>query len=99
MWPFDIPQRNRIAISAKEHVSRRDAKLKGIEFPPVEKSERILSSDISSLVRGIEDGEWTSLDLVHVFMGAAIRAQERTNCLTEGGFLRVAYSRRGILSA
>jgi hypothetical protein len=44
----------------------------------------ILSSSNTDIVQGIKEKRWTSTQVLQAFVGRAIAAHERTNCLTEG---------------
>lgn len=38
------------------------------------------------IVQAIEEGRWTSTQVVTAFIKSATRAQEETNCITEGAY-------------
>lgn len=39
------------------------------------------------IVQAIKEGRWTSTQVVIAFIKSAIRAQDETNCITEGAWL------------
>jgi hypothetical protein len=40
--------------------------------------------DATQIVRNIEQRKWTAVDVVTAYIWRAVKAQEATNCLTEG---------------
>jgi len=43
-----------------------------------------LGADVTQIVRNIEQRKWTAVEVVTAYIWRAIKAQEATNCLTEG---------------
>ena len=86
-WPFDLQQRKQLSSRAATHVAARNAalafELKGKQAD-ASLDKEILSSDIAGIVYGIQEKEWTSLQVLCAFIRRAKQAQEMTNCLTEG---------------
>lgn len=71
---------------------RRDAALafrpsSGIQITS-ETEHEILSSSNTAIVHGIKEKRWTSTQVLQAFVNRARLAQERTNCLTEGEFIK-----------
>jgi hypothetical protein len=86
-WPFDLQQRADLASRARAHVAARD---KALAFPlestDTSLDKDILTSDISGIVYGIQEKEWTAVQVLSAFIRKAKEAHEQTNCLTEGEF-------------
>ncbi|KAL4242437.1 Amidase signature (AS) superfamily protein, partial [Abortiporus biennis] len=82
MWPFSTTPS--WSTLAQEKVSVRNSIIK-------EESVRCrydddvtyLHATASEIVKRIEKGEWTAVDVLESYIGRAVKAQEKTNCLTE----------------
>lgn len=99
-WPFDLQERKQLANRAAAHVAARNAalsfELKG-DQADTSLDKEILSSDISGIVYGIQEKEWTAVQVLCAFIRRAREAQEKTNCLTEGKLASETSGRRTVM--
>ena len=87
MWFSSSSSKSAWTQKASQHVAARNAAL-ALEIPQdvldTKTDETIISSDIASIVYGIQEKRWTALEVMYAFIRRAQLAQEQTNCLTEG---------------
>ena len=87
MWFSSSSSKSAWTEKASQHVTARNAAL-AFEIPQdaldSKTDEAIISSDIASIVYGIQEKRWSAVEVIYAFIRRAQLAHEQTNCLTEG---------------
>ena len=86
--PGGKEQSERLPLSQPESCPRRSSASHLQAVRSITVLSAVYSNSISAgqIVQAIKEGRWTSTQVVTAFIKSAIRAQDETNCVTEGAW-------------
>ncbi|TEB29057.1 amidase [Coprinellus micaceus] len=79
MWPFTTSNTDIIVTKRDE----RDIALAAAGSAVAEDHSQYLTASATTIVSRIAAGEWTATDVLEAYIGRAVLAHSKTNCLTE----------------
>ncbi|KAK5110631.1 hypothetical protein LTR62_005670 [Meristemomyces frigidus] len=84
MRPFDIFEHWSACKRKQDERAQRIASLPATyQYPLTSKDKEILDEDISDLVQDVQNGKKSAVDILRAYGKVAVKAHEKTNCLTE----------------
>ncbi|KAL3494344.1 amidase signature domain-containing protein [Aspergillus germanicus] len=82
--PFDYFNYRRARTIKRQERAARFASLPAVYHAPIDASDRaVVNKPIEDLVKEIQDGSVSVTDVLQTYGKVAVRAQEKTNCITE----------------